>query len=110
MEFHSPVPPLDLSPLGNLTIPQFMLDSDSTPEVQNLGLRPARDAASATWFVEDETGKRYDLETVKRRVYGLANALAGAWGVRDGDVGEFLFVIACLWAGELTELLWLALT
>lgn len=86
MEFHSPVLPIDLSPLGSLTIPQFMLDT--TPEVDSLGLRPARDAASATWFVEDETGKRYDLQTVKQRVSGLANALAGTWGVRDGDVGE----------------------
>ena len=86
MEFHSSVAPVDLSPLKNLTIPQFLLDS--TPEVDSLGLRPARDAASATWFVEDETGKRYDLEAVKQRVYGLANALASAWGVRDGDVGE----------------------
>jgi hypothetical protein len=86
MEFHSPVPPLDLSPLGSLTIPQFMLDS--APEVDGLGLRPARDVASATWLVEDETGKRYDLETVKKRVHGLANALSGAWGVRAGDVGE----------------------
>jgi len=60
---------------------------DATPEVDGLGLRPARGAASATWFVEDETGKRYDLETVRQRVYGLANALAGAWGVREGDVG-----------------------
>ena len=86
MEFHSPVPPLDLSPLGSLTIPQFLLDP--TPEVDGLRLRPTRDAASATWFVEDETGKQYNLETVRRRVHGLANALAGAWGVQDGDVGE----------------------
>ena len=62
---------------------------DTTPEVQSFRLRPARDAASATWFVEDETGKRYDLETVKQRVHGLANAIAGIWDVRDGDVGEF---------------------
>ena len=86
MEFHSPVPPLDLSPLTTLTIPQFMLDT--TPEVDGFGLRRARNSANATWFVEDETGKRYDLETIRQRVYGLANGLAGAWGVRDGDVGE----------------------
>ena len=42
----------------------------------------------ATWFVEDEIGKGYDLETIWQRVYGLANALASAWGVRDADVGE----------------------
>ena len=90
MEFHSSIPPLDLSPLGSLTIPQFMLDT--TPEVDSFGLRPERDAASATWFVEDETGKRYDLQTVKQRVHGLANALAGTWGVRDDDVGEVFFL------------------
>jgi 4-coumarate--CoA ligase len=93
MEFHSSVPPIDLSPLKNLTIPQFLLDS--TPEVESLGLRPPRDAASATWLVEDETGKRYDLETVRQRVYGLANALAGAWGVQDGDVGELRLLPWC---------------
>ena len=86
MEFHSSVASVDLAPLTSLTIPQFLLDA--TPAVDSLGLRPARDAASATWFVEDETGRRYDLEAVRQRVYGLANALAGAWRVRDGDVGE----------------------
>ena len=86
MEFHSSVPPIDFSPLKNLTIPQFLLDP--TPEVASLGVRPPRDAASATWLVEDETGKRYDLEMVRQRVYGLANALAGVWRVREGDVGE----------------------
>lgn len=86
MEFHSSVPPVDLAPLTGLTIPQFLLDAP--PAVDRLGLRPARDAASAVWFVEDATGRRYDLDAVRQRVYGLANALAGAWGVRDGDVGE----------------------
>lgn len=85
MEFHSPVPPVDLAPLTSLTIPQFLLDA--APGVDSLGLRPARDAASAVWFVEDETGRRYDVEAVRQRVHGLANALAGAWGVREGDVG-----------------------
>lgn len=86
MEFHSSVPPIDLAPLTGLTIPQFLLDAPSA--VDRLALRPARDAASAAWFVEDATGRRYDLEAVRQRVHGLANALAGAWGVRDGDVGE----------------------
>jgi hypothetical protein len=94
MEFHSLVPPLDMSPLGSLTIPQFMLDA--TPEVDGLGLRPVRDGASATWFVEDETGRRYDLETVRQRVYGLANALAGVWGVREGDVGALCYSMALM--------------
>jgi len=77
---------------------------DAAPEVDGFGLRPARDGASATWFVEDETGKRYDLATVKQRVHGLANALADGWGVRSGGVGEGCNLLGLGLALTLTQL------
>ncbi|KAG8962775.1 hypothetical protein FRC00_008814 [Tulasnella sp. 408] len=68
-------------PPDDLTIPQFILDSQHP-------LRQLRTDKfnKAPWLIEDETGKNYTLEEVRARTFGLANAVAKRWGIGDDDV------------------------
>jgi len=70
----------------DLTIPQFILDSDTHP------LRPSR-LANTPWLVDDETGRSYGLEEIRERVERLARGIKQRWSVERGDV-------ACLYSAN----------
>ncbi|KAI9462217.1 hypothetical protein HD554DRAFT_2206554 [Boletus coccyginus] len=65
--------PVDCSVPDDLTIPQFFLDSHHP-------LRPARQAG-VPWLIDDATGRSVDLEEVRTRTFGLANALQARYGI-----------------------------
>ncbi|KAG8960122.1 hypothetical protein FRC05_007047 [Tulasnella sp. 425] len=68
-------------PPDDLTLPQFMLDSQHPLRQTRTG-----DKNKAPWLIEDETGKTYSFEEVRARTFGLANAVAKRWGIGDDDV------------------------
>ncbi|KZO92573.1 phenylacetyl-CoA ligase [Calocera viscosa TUFC12733] len=70
----------------DLTIPQFILDSDTHP------LRPSR-LANSKWLVDDMSGRAYGIEEIRERVERLARGIRERWGVRPGDV-------ACLYSAN----------
>ncbi|PFH54842.1 hypothetical protein AMATHDRAFT_134798 [Amanita thiersii Skay4041] len=64
--FHAPsslLPPIP----DNLTIPQFILDT-------NLPYRPLR-PSNVPWFIEDQSGRKIFYPEVRERTYNLASAL-----------------------------------
>ncbi|KAG9018596.1 hypothetical protein FRB90_011264 [Tulasnella sp. 427] len=68
-------------PPDDLTIPQFILDSQHPLRQLRTG-----NTNKAPWLIEDETGKNYTFEEVHARTFGLANAVAKRWGIGDDDV------------------------
>ncbi|KAF8332096.1 amp dependent CoA ligase [Cantharellus anzutake] len=62
----------------DLTIPQFILDSQHP-------LRPQR-GNNRPWLIDYPTGRQYDAEEVRNRVFGLSNSLYNAYGIRENDV------------------------
>ncbi|KAG8923732.1 hypothetical protein FRC01_012417 [Tulasnella sp. 417] len=68
-------------PPDDLTIPQFILDSQHPLRQPRTG-----NVNKAPWLIEDETGKNYTFEEVRARTFGLANAVAKRWGISDDDV------------------------
>ncbi|KAN0087717.1 hypothetical protein V8E55_006338 [Tylopilus felleus] len=62
----------------DLTIPQFFLDSHHP-------LRPAR-KTGVPWLIEDATARRINLEELRTRTFGLANALHARFGIKENDV------------------------
>ncbi|KAF8558343.1 acetyl-CoA synthetase-like protein [Imleria badia] len=70
--------PVDYSVPDDLTIPQFFLDSHHP-------LRPAR-KAGVPWLIEDATARPIDLEELRTRTFGLANALQARFGIKENDV------------------------
>ncbi|KIL59198.1 hypothetical protein M378DRAFT_188026 [Amanita muscaria Koide BX008] len=66
MEFHSPSGPLPALP-DDLTLPQFMFDGKHPN-------RPERNP-DIPWIIENDTGRRYSGEDIRRRSLALANAL-----------------------------------
>ncbi|KAG5716650.1 4-coumarate--CoA ligase-like 7 [Termitomyces sp. T112] len=77
MEVYSTSGPLPDIP-DYLTVPQFIFDYQHE-------CRPVR-IPSATWLIEDETGRGIGEEELRRRTFGLANALKTTFGIEDGDV------------------------
>ena len=76
-----------------MTVPQFILD-DAHPLRSHRGPdRPwlvdvrqpfpndLRFAEAGTLLLQNATGRTYHLEEVRERVFGLANALSGLYGI-----------------------------
>lgn len=78
MIFTSPVPLNHVHLRDDLTIPQFILDSTHP-------LRSHR-ASNRPWLIDNATGREYNLEEVRERSFGLANALAALYGIKENDV------------------------
>ncbi|KIL59197.1 hypothetical protein M378DRAFT_111242 [Amanita muscaria Koide BX008] len=76
MEFHS-AGPLPVVP-DDLTIPQFMFDYKHPN-------RPERDPNSP-WMIENDTGRQFLHEDIRRRTFALANALHIKYNLSDDDV------------------------
>ncbi|EJT97429.1 phenylacetyl-CoA ligase [Dacryopinax primogenitus] len=70
----------------DITIPQFILDSDTHP------LRPSR-LPGSKWLVDDVSGRAFGIEEIRERVERLARAIKERWGVGKGDV-------ACLYSAN----------
>ncbi|KAF8133972.1 amp dependent CoA ligase [Boletus edulis] len=70
--------PVDYSVPDDLTIPQFFLDSHHP-------LRPTR-KPGIPWLIEDATARPIDLEQLRTRTFGLANALQARFGIKENDV------------------------
>ncbi|EIN14039.1 phenylacetyl-CoA ligase [Punctularia strigosozonata HHB-11173 SS5] len=77
MDFEVPGAELPHVP-DNLTIPQFLLDSQHAT-------RPLR-PVNSPWLIEDETGRHIGFEELRRRTFGLANALSVKYGIGNNDV------------------------
>ncbi|KAF8315904.1 amp dependent CoA ligase [Clavulina sp. PMI_390] len=60
------------------TLPQFLLDHSHPHRSPHLPGSP--------WLIDSTTGRRYDLEEIRERVYGLANALSALYGIKEKDV------------------------
>ncbi|KAG8962033.1 hypothetical protein FRC03_004672 [Tulasnella sp. 419] len=68
-------------PPDDLTIPQFILDSQHPLRQLRLG-----EHLDKPWLIDDQTGKAYGLEEIRARTFGLANGIADRWKIRDDDV------------------------
>ncbi|KAF8315907.1 amp dependent CoA ligase [Clavulina sp. PMI_390] len=75
MIFTSALPLLPEHLRDDLTIPQFMLDSQHP-------LRAHR-SPNNPWLIDNATGRSYDHEEVRERVFGLANALSALYGISE---------------------------
>jgi len=62
----------------NLSVPQFILDTQHPT-------RPLR-KDGIPWLIEDASGREVGFEELRRRSYGLANALSARWNIGDKDV------------------------
>ncbi|KAJ7601056.1 hypothetical protein C8J56DRAFT_911988 [Mycena floridula] len=76
VEFHCPEGTLPEIP--NISIPRFLLDSQSP---SNAARKP-----ESPWLVEDATGRHIGLDELRSRTFGLANALVTRYGIREDDV------------------------
>ncbi|KAI8989132.1 amp dependent CoA ligase [Trametes punicea] len=76
-EIHADGGPLPIIP-DDLTIPQFLLDSD----------HPARPVVkkSQPWLIEELTGREIGSDELRARTFGLANALKIRWNIGSDDV------------------------
>lgn len=61
-----------------MTIPQFILDGHHPLRAQRGNNRP--------WLIDYATGRQYDAEEARNRVFGLANAMYNAYGIKENDV------------------------
>ncbi|KAM6493631.1 hypothetical protein JOM56_009992 [Amanita muscaria] len=77
MEFHSPSGPLPTVP-DDLTLPQFIFDGKHPN-------RPER-GPDIPWIIENDTGRRYSGEDIRRRTLALAHALHIKYKLKDNDV------------------------
>lgn len=62
----------------NLSIPQFILDAQHPT-------RPLR-KDGIPWIIDDASGRKVGFEELRRRSYGLANALSIRWNIGENDV------------------------
>ncbi|KAF9515516.1 hypothetical protein BS47DRAFT_1371999 [Hydnum rufescens UP504] len=83
MIFTSEDPPIPESSLrDDLSLSQFILDTHHHLKPQRGYNRP--------WFIDYATGRQYDFEECRSRTFGLANALAGLYNIKEDDVGMLL--------------------
>ncbi|KIJ39426.1 hypothetical protein M422DRAFT_210302 [Sphaerobolus stellatus SS14] len=66
------------APPDNLTIPQFILDTQYPSQ-------PIRQAHHP-WLIEDATGRSYGLQEIRARVQGLASSLKTKFDIQEDDV------------------------
>ncbi|KAG1733051.1 uncharacterized protein EDB91DRAFT_653561 [Suillus paluster] len=61
----------------DLTLAQFVLDAEHVR-------KPVR--KSGAWIVDDQSGRNIELEELRVRTYGLANALSIRYNIQENDV------------------------
>ncbi|KAF8315906.1 phenylacetyl-CoA ligase [Clavulina sp. PMI_390] len=87
MIFTSALPLLPDHLRDDVTIPQFFLDSQHP-------LRPHRQPNNP-WLIDNGTGRSYNQEEVRERVFGLANALSSIYGINECFFADYP---VALWA------------
>ncbi|KAJ3862352.1 hypothetical protein EV359DRAFT_45365 [Lentinula novae-zelandiae] len=59
----------------NLSIPQFFLDYQGNDQLVTNG-QPVQGLEPNPWFIEERTGRKIGLSEIRRRSFGLANAIS----------------------------------
>ncbi|KAJ3935129.1 MAG: phenylacetyl-CoA ligase [Lentinula lateritia] len=69
----------------NLSIPQFFLDYQGNEQLVTNG-QPVQGLEPNPWFIEERTGRKIGLSEIRRRSFGLANAISIRYNIANDDV------------------------